>query len=221
MAIKRAPKKTKWYVVWIGHTPGVYPSWEKCKEQVDSYPGAKYKAFDTLVDAKQALEEGPPARKRAARKKTTRKTGNLGKTEDGERGPITPSVSVDAACNMTTGVMEYQGVDTETGAQFFHMGPFQGSSNNLGEFLGVVHAISWMRQKGLSMPVYTDSKTALAWYRNKKAKTTIKRTMANAEVFRLIDRAEEWLKKNDTSSERVLKWETDTWGEIPADFGRK
>jgi ribonuclease HI len=219
MAIKRAPKKTKWYVVWIGRSPGVYPSWEKCKEQVEGFNGSKYKAFDTLMEAKQALEEGPPVRSRAGKK--AREEGDLGETEEGERGPITPSICVDAACDMTTGVMEYQGVDTQTGARFFHMGPFKDSTNNIGEFLAVVHALSWMRQKGLSMPIYTDSKTALSWYRHKHAKTQAPRTQANANVFELIRRAEHWLRYNDTSTDRVLKWETKKWGEIPADFGRK
>ena len=219
MAIKRAPKKSKWYVVWVGRNPGVYPSWEKCKEQVESFQGSKYKAFDTLLEAKQAMENGPPARSRSAKK--DREEGDLGETDDGERGPITPSISVDAACDMTTGVMEYQGVDTQTGALLFHMGPFQDSTNNIGEFLAVVHALSWMRRKGLSMPVYTDSKTALSWYRHKQAKTQAPKTPRNANVFELLRRAEHWLKHNDTSRERVLKWETKKWGEIPADFGRK
>jgi len=121
---------------------------------------------------------------------------------------------------MTTGVMEYRGVDTETGAEIFRMGPFKDSSNNLGEFLAVVHALGFMKQRSMNWPVYTDSKTALAWVRNKKAKTTVPRTAGNKPVFDLIHRAEEWL-KNNVYPNRVLKWETKDWGEIEADFGRK
>ncbi len=121
---------------------------------------------------------------------------------------------------MTTGVMEYRGVDTETGAEIFRMGPFQDSSNNLGEFLATVHALGWLKQRNHKMPVYTDSRTSLAWVRKKKAKTTVPKTMGNRPVFDLIARAEQWLKDN-ADANMVLKWETKVWGEIPADFGRK
>ena len=121
---------------------------------------------------------------------------------------------------MTTGVMEYRGVDTETGAEIFRMGPFQDSSNNLGEFLALVHAISFLKQRNMDWPIYTDSRTALAWVRNKRAKTTVDRTPGNKPVFDLIRRAEEWLKHNEYPN-RVLKWDTKNWGEVIADFGRK
>ena len=62
MAIQRAPKKTKWYVVWIGVKPGLYPSWDKCKAQVENFAGSKFKAFDTLAEARDAFAAGPPAR---------------------------------------------------------------------------------------------------------------------------------------------------------------
>ena len=40
------------------------------------------------------------------------------------------------------------------------------------------------------------------------------------DLFELIDRAENWLKTNHYSN-KILKWDTPLWGEIPADFGRK
>ncbi|MBL8103913.1 MAG: hypothetical protein JNM02_15390, partial [Anaerolineales bacterium] len=45
-------------------------------------------------------------------------------------------------------------------------------------------------------------------------------TGRNEELFELIDRAEEWL-KNNIYANKLLKWETQIWGENPADFGRK
>ena len=218
MPITRAPKKSKWYVVWIGHAPGLYPSWEKCRDQVEGYPGSRFRAYDTLAEAKIAFEKGPPTPAVKAVKSVA--PAAVSETPVRTGGPIVPSVSVDAACDMTTGIMEYRGVDTESGKELFRMGPFEGSSNNLGEFLAVVHALGMLSNQGSSLPIYSDSKTALAWVRNKLAKTTLARTKKNTEVFGLIARAEEWL-KTQTYSNSVLKWETEKWGENPADFGRK
>ncbi|MBI2794663.1 MAG: ribonuclease H family protein [Ignavibacteria bacterium] len=217
MPITRAPKKSKWYVVWIGHSPGLYPSWDKCRDQVEGYPGSRYRAYDTLAEAKEAFEKGLP---KQIVKHAPADHVSLGKTKSGARGPIVPSISVDAACNMTTGVMEYRGVDTQTGVELFRMGPFSASSNNLGEFLAVVHALGMQKKNSGNLPVYTDSKTALAWVRKKHAKTTVAPSDKNSELFALINRAEEWLRTNAYDN-RVLKWDTDKWGENPADFGRK
>ncbi len=52
-------KKKKFYVVWIGREEGICTSWNKCRELVDGYPGAKYKSFLKLTDAEQAFEDGP------------------------------------------------------------------------------------------------------------------------------------------------------------------
>jgi ribonuclease HI len=116
--------------------------------------------------------------------------------------------------------MEYQGVYTRTGEVIFKMGPLEDGTNNVGEFLALVHGIALLKQKNMSMPVYTDSRTALAWLKNKKAKTELEHTYTNAKIFDLIARAEKWLAENEYTTE-VLKWHTEAWGEIPADFGRK
>jgi ribonuclease HI len=170
-----------------------------------------------LAEAKEAFEKGLP---RQNVKQASAVQVPLGRTKAGTRGPIVPSISVDAACNMTTGVMEYRGVDTQTGAELFRMGPFNGSSNNLGEFLAVVHALGMQKKISGSLPVYTDSRTALAWVRKKHARSTVALSDKNSDLFALITRAEEWL-KNNSYENRVLKWDTDKWGENPADFGRK
>ncbi|MPM99650.1 Ribonuclease H [bioreactor metagenome] len=134
--------------------------------------------------------------------------------------PVTESLSVDAACSGNPGNMEYRGVYTKTGEQVFHQGPFPEGTNNIGEFLALVHGIALLKQKNLSMPIYTDSRTAMAWVKKKKAKTELERTARNEHLFDLIDRAEKWLVENEYSTE-ILKWHTEAWGEIPADFGRK
>ncbi len=115
--------------------------------------------------------------------------------------------------------MEYQGVDTSTGKRFFHKA-FELGTNNIGEFLAIVHGLSFLKRQGSSRAIYTDSKNAMIWVEKKKCKTTLERNEKTEELFEWIDRAEKWLKSN-TYTTKILKWETKSWGEIPADFGRK
>ena len=130
------------------------------------------------------------------------------------------SLSVDAACSGNPGKMEYRGVWTATGEELFRMGPFEGATNNIGEFLAIVHGLAWLKKQNLAMPIYSDSMTAQAWIRQKKCKSKLEPTAKNAAVFELVARAEKWLFENKFET-KILKWQTDLWGEIPADFGRK
>ena len=126
----------------------------------------------------------------------------------------------DGACSGNPGPMEYRGVYLLTGQQIFHYGPVYGT-NNIGEFLAIVHALALMKQKGISMTIYSDSRNALSWVKQKKCKTKLERTPKTEELFQMIERAENWLKNNSYDHIPLLKWETDQWGEVPADFGRK
>ena len=129
-------------------------------------------------------------------------------------------VAVDAACSGNPGPMEYRGVYLLNGQQIFHFGPVYGT-NNIGEFLAIVHALALMKQKGITMTIYSDSRNALNWVKQKKCKTKLERTPKTEELFQMIERAENWLKNNSYDHIPLLKWETDQWGEVPADFGRK
>ena len=206
-------KKQKYYVVWQGHKPGIYSTWDACKMQVKNYPQAKYKAFDSLEEATAAYGEGPYA---SLFKKEKRHKGNISRHD-----VILPSISVDAACSGNPGAMEYRGVWNEDGSELFHFGPIANGTNNIGEFLAIVHALAMLKnQNDSSTAVYSDSKTAMTWIKKKKAKTLLKADKTNEKLFEMIRRAESWLEKNNWSNP-LLKWETKQWGEIPADFGRK
>lgn len=210
-------KVKKYYVVWQGRIPGVYDTWNECKAQVDGFEGAKYKSFESLAEAHQQFKAGY---------ETFRQTHPIiPKTpptlfSDEKDRPIPDSLSVDAACNMATRVMEYRGVDTQSGAELFHVGPFQNATNNMGEFLALVHGLAYLKQRHSDIPIYSDSITAIAWVRQKKHKSTVKPVPENAKLFELLTRAENWL-KTTTFKNPILKWNTSSWGEIPADFGRK
>lgn len=138
----------------------------------------------------------------------------------GCKGVIMDSIAVDAACSGNPGMMEYRGVYLGNGREIFHFGPMYGT-NNIGEFLALVHGLALLKQKGLTqMPIYSDSVNAQLWVRQRHCKTTLVRNEKTAELYRLIERAEKWLRENSYCNP-VIKWPTESWGEIPADFGRK
>jgi len=208
--------KNKFFVVWEGKEPGIYRSWEECKRQIHGYGGALYKGFATEAEAREAMSSpcwdyiGKNAKEKKPTKEEIAKVGT----------PVFESLSVDAACSGNPGAMEYRGVYTKTGEEIFRQGPFKEGTNNIGEFLALVHGLAFLKQKNSSLPIYTDSKTALAWVKAKKAKTKLEKSGVNATLFELVSRAEVWLQQNEYTTE-ILKWETSVWGEIPADFGRK
>jgi ribonuclease HI len=128
--------------------------------------------------------------------------------------------AVDAACSGNPGPMEYQAIDLQTGAVVFHFGPVHGT-NNIGEFLAIVHALALMEKRGITdRVIYSDSYNAILWVKKKQCKTKLARTPQTEQLFQIIARAEHWLRTHDVRTP-VLKWETKRWGEVPADFGRK
>ncbi len=202
-------KKAKFYVVWVGREPGIYTTWAACKEQVDNFESARYKSFESFAEAQTAYSQKPKWHRSA-----------VGKSAGPSARPTIQAWCVDAACSGNPGVLEYRGVDLLSGKQIFHMGPFAQGTNNIGEFLAIVHALALCKQHNLSFPIYTDSVNAMIWVKNKTCKTKLQQTGQNKPLFDLIFRAENWLKTN-TYVNRIIKWETKYWGEVPADFGRK
>lgn len=138
--------------------------------------------------------------------------------------PLPPAVTadawaVDAACSGNPGPMEYQGIDLATGAQVFHFGPLHGT-NNIGEFLAIVHALALMEKQGIRKTIYSDSHNGILWVKKKQCKTKLERNAKTERLYQLIARAETWLQTH-TVDVPILKWETKQWGEVPADFNRK
>lgn len=209
-------KKKKFYVVWEGHKKGIFDSWEECKKSIKDYKGAKYKSFKNFATAKKAFSESYEdykGKKIFESELSPEALAKIGK-------PKLNAVAVDAACSGNPGIVEYQCVDVKTKKQLFHYGPLYDSTNNVGEFLGLVHAASFMKKNNDPRPIYTDSRIAMKWVKNKTHRSKLKKTEKNAKSFELMERAEKWLKENTITNE-ILKWETKAWGEIPADFGRK
>ncbi len=206
--------KKKFYVVWDGHETGVFNNWKACEKAIKAYPSAKYKSFENEAQARKAINE--PFYKHVGRNAQPARPVN----PNAGGGPIAASIAVDAAYSSASKNMEYQGVYTGDNSVLFKIGPMPKGTNNVGEFLAIVHALAMCKQKNITLPIYTDSQTAMAWVRNKKAKTTLREEPDNEKLFDYIERAENWLKQN-TWPNKILKWDTRNWGEIPADFGRK
>lgn len=208
--------KSKYYVVWTGRKSGIYDGWEACKEQVAGFTGAKYKGFATLDLARSALNDDP----HKYFEKGLQTSKKIISTNPLIGEPLADSICVDAACSGNPGILEYRGVDTASSAELFRVGPFPEGTVNLGEFLAIVHALAYLKQRNSDWPVYSDSRTAMAWLRKGAVNTKLERSNKNRELFSLVERALNWLKNNSWKNP-VLKWETEYWGEIPADFGRK
>ncbi len=204
--------KNKYYVVWKGRRPGIYNNWNTCSMQVAGYPGAEYKAFENLSSAESAF------RGRYADFKGS--SVNTGNWRTAEIKPVFPSICVDAACAGVPGPLEWRGVETESGKLLFKAGPFPDGTNNIGEFIAIVQGLEWMKKNEQNGALYSDSDVAIGWVKAKKCRTQMTRTPSNAPLFYLISRYEKWLAENPKHHD-VLKWETEMWGENPADFGRK
>ncbi len=212
--------KSKFYVVWAGKQPGIYSTWADCKAQVDGFPGARYKSFESRSEAEAAYAGGA---------KPYIRSGGAGKAKK----PSAPragaksadlidynSISVDVGTRGNPGPVEYKGVDTATGEVIFSYGPIAKGTNNLGEFLAIVHALAHIQREGSDKSIYSDSVNAMKWVKQRRVSSTLPRDRSTEEIWTLVDRAVQWLETHPYTT-KIMKWETKDWGEIKADYGRK
>lgn len=232
--------KNKYYVVWSGHQTGVFDSWEDCRLAVNGFPGARYKAFSSSAEAALAYRRGcaqedaqqlgallAQASDRSAAAAAPQRPAATYESPGDRLAALSrfPEIdltawAVDASCLGNPGIMEYQGVEVATGRVIFRVGPFQKATNNIGEYLAIVHALALMEKTGERHTIYSDSKIAQGWVRKGHCNTKITPTPQNAPVRELIMRADHWLATHPVNTP-IIKWDTVRWGEIPADFGRK
>lgn len=213
----------KFYVVFRGHNPGVYDNWDEVKEQTEGFTGALFKGYSSSEEAGEAYRNFTVSEDRDELFRLI--NGSKPATPSPQSWKDNPEVdhdawAVDASCMGNPGKMEYRGVDLKTGEEIFRVGPFDDATNNIGEFLALVHAMALMAKRGEYHNIYSDSKTAMSWWRNRKVKTSLKETERNGKVFELLARASVWVNTHQFPM-RIVKWQTERWGEIPADFGRK
>jgi ribonuclease HI len=211
-----AHKSHKYYAVRKGRQTGIFTNWQDCKAQVHQFPHAEYKSFATQSEAEAFLRRPAPAPVPLKINQIT----NLVSAD----APVVPfvadSICVDASCRGNPGKMEYRGVHTGSGVEIFHSPVFPVGTNNLGEFLAIVHGLTYLQQRGSAIPIYSDSRTALLWVARKQVHTNLPRHAPTEAIWQCIDRALRWLNSH-TYPNPLYKWDTAVWGEIPADFGRK
>lgn len=200
----------KFYVIWEGKKKWIFSSREECKDFVVGYRNARYKAFKTKEQAQQAFENGYEMYYQAKPKEQW-------KTEDipFERN----SIAVDAACSGNPWKLEYQWIDLVTEKTIFYE-KFPLGTNNIGEFLAIVHGLIYLKKHKSDKAIYSDSKHAMKWVKEKKCKTQLENIKQTKKLFEIIKRAEGWLENNEYKN-KILKRHTEERGEIPADFGNK
>ncbi|WP_062049360.1 ribonuclease H [Bacillus sp. JCM 19034] len=199
--------KKKFYVVWEGRNTGIFTSWSECEKQVKGYTGARFKSFPTKEEAEQAFSD------ELSQNNKSQQTGSNLEIDWN-------SISVDVGCRGNPGIVEYKGVDTKTGAVLFSHDEIEIGTNNMGEFLAIVHGLAYLQERGSDKTIYSDSMTAIKWVKQKKAKSTLERNKQTEYIWSLVERAEHWLQTNDYKNP-IKKWHTEKWGEIKADYGRK
>jgi len=228
--------KQKYYVVWVGNQPGIYTSWNECQAQVNGFEGAKFKAFLTKGEAELAYQQGwkgnwgngsssqgsgGSSSSSKSNKNKASKSGSGNSSSSASDDEIDyHTISVDVGTAGNPGPIEYKGVDTATGEVLFSVGPIPNGTNNLGEYLAIVHALAYIAQTGDTRNIYSDSMTAMKWVKQKSPNTTLPRNASTSEIWSLVDRATNWLQNNSYRT-KIMKWQTDRWGEIKADYGRK
>ncbi len=225
-----AKKKQKYYVVWEGMQTGIFSTWDECQRNTKGYPQAKYKSFERLAEAEEAFRQGYHFYIKASKDSSKSVSTKQLKVQNSEHQttdtePLLPALCVDAACSGNPGLMEYRGVwVNEDGSSYevFRKGAFEMGTNNVGEFLALVHGLAYLDKEGTGdeIHIYSDSRTAMSWVRQKLCKTKLAKVAKNKVLFELVARGENWLREH-SFKRKILKWDTKAWGEIPADFGRK
>ncbi|MCU0720382.1 MAG: ribonuclease H family protein, partial [Pirellula sp.] len=179
--------KPKFYVVWVGRTPGIYHDWTACQEQISGFSGARYKSFDSLAKAKVAWNESHEAHWGQGESKSKKSaTPVIAEDELGGLGVDMTAWCVDAACKGNPGELEYQGIDLATGTNMFHMGPYPEGTVNIGEFLAIVHALALLHEKEPNTAIYSDSRIGISWVKQGKCKTELVLSDNNRRLFDLV-----------------------------------
>lgn len=124
-------------------------------------------------------------------------------------------IATDAAHSSSNKLTHYWGIELQSGDELF-IENIGNQTVNIAEFLAVVHAAKFIIETDYNPKIiYTDSITALTWFKNKQT--------ASRKRYVELKKAELFLKimSFQVGQIEVRHWNNRSWGEIPADFGNK
>lgn len=139
----------KFYAVKTGKTPGIYGTWEECRNQVSGFPGAVYKGFATKEEALSFI--------------------GMGAGEEGREAKTEAEAYVDGSYDVSSGAFS-------CGVVFFHGGQELHFSNKYtdrslaemrnvaGEIKGAETAIRYCLEHDIaSVTIYHDYEGVAKW----------------------------------------------------------
>lgn len=164
---------SKYYAVKIGKTPGIYTSWDECKAMVHGFPGAVYKSFKTMEEARQFIGAG------GGRLIETVSEEETQPADMADTGLPNVYAFVDGSYNVATKVYGYGGFLIHDGKKEVLQGAgdeeeMASMRNVAGEILGSMAAIKKALELGLpEITIYYDYMgiemwATGSWKRNKK-----------------------------------------------------
>ena len=145
--------KVKFYAVKIGRTPGIYNTWDECREQVDGFSGAEYKSFPSKDDALIYLNGNTQA---------------VSGTDDDPRVKIYVDGSYDEKTNRFSYgmIVIYPNGETITDAKTYDDLEMAAMRNVAGEILGATAAIEYCVKAGIKdVVIYHDYEGIAKWPR--------------------------------------------------------
>lgn len=151
---------SKFYAVKKGVTPGIYESWDDCKENVLGFPGAIFKGFGTLEEAQAFMGEGGGEKVSSSVKlipflKLKMKSQAIAYV-DGSYNEATGEYSY--------GMLLYDGEKIVEQSEKFSDEEMSQMRNVAGEIEGAMHAMAYCIENGLkSVDLYYDYQGIESW----------------------------------------------------------
>lgn len=194
---------SKYYVVWRGHSPGIYENWNACKAQVKGFKYSYYRVFPTFKSANEAFGLSLTEFKR--RQQFKENTFNL------RPNSIVVSSKYEEK-NMETVFTAFKVGDPPE--ILFRTAICGKSTHNIVQFLALAASIKYCYENGLKSPIYSDNPVALKWIRDRKINSQVIRSDRNQEVFDLVDEAIYWLNCNSYNNQ-LIEWDVEKHGYLP------
>ncbi|MFT7299656.1 MAG: ribonuclease HI [Porticoccus sp.] len=151
---------TKYYVVWIGHKPGIYTTWAEAEKQVKGFPKANFKSFPSKKLAEEAFSCEP-----AAPSKPTQQHEPIARVTD-ETFTADVDIFCDGACDPNpgkagTGIATYKKGKLD---QLWYGLYNPSGTNNTAELLGLHYSLlkaKTIAESGDSVTIHCDSKYSI------------------------------------------------------------